>query len=362
MGFLDKRTFSVLVTVGLFAGVIALIWLARRPVIAFLFAIFFAYLLLPLAARIHAMIKGSWMLSIAVTYAVIIAALVVFFFFLGPHIARDARKLIQTLPDLFQKVSSGQIAFQLGGQHGWSYETQKRLQDFLTSHRDAILNGVQQIGVRAAALLSNIAWLVLIPILALFFLKDKSDFGAAFLDMIDSRRERHFLRSVMNDLDRMLAVYIRAQLLLAFFAAIAYTVFLLLMRFPYGFVLGAVAGMLEFIPFVGPLITAALLIGIAFLTGYKHLVILVIFLAVWRLLQDYVNSPHLMGTGLELHPLAVIFGILVGGEIGGVVGIFLSVPIIAAVRILWRNMETFEETKKSSVDNASPLTQQHKSA
>jgi predicted PurR-regulated permease PerM len=70
--------------------------------------------------------------------------------------------------------------------------------------------------------------------------------------------------------------------------------------------------------------------------GYPHIVWIVVFLVVWRILQDYVNMPWVLGSGIELHPLLVIFGILAGAEVGGVAGMFLSIPTMATVRILVR--------------------------
>jgi predicted PurR-regulated permease PerM len=119
-------------------------------------------------------------------------------------------------------------------------------------------------------------------------------------------------------------------------ALVAYTSFLLLAHFPYAFALGAIAGLLEFIPFVGPMVAALLILGMAILTGYEHWLIALVFLISWRGIQDYVTSPYVMGRGLKLHPLAVICGVLVGGEIAGVMGLFLSVPIMAGLRIVWK--------------------------
>jgi predicted PurR-regulated permease PerM len=137
----------------------------------------------------------------------------------------------------------------------------------------------------------------------------------------------------------MLAQYIRAQLMLCGASVIAYCVFLAAVRFPYALGLGVVAGLLEFIPFVGPAITAVILFAIGFFGGYPHWVLVMLFVGAWRLVQDYVNTPYIMGEGLELHPLAAIFGILIGGEVAGIAGMFLSIPVIAGLRILWRNWQ-----------------------
>jgi predicted PurR-regulated permease PerM len=103
-----------------------------------------------------------------------------------------------------------------------------------------------------------------------------------------------------------------------------------------------VGGVLEFIPVIGPAITAILVVGVSFLSGYQHVLVLLIFLAIWRGTQDYVTAPRIFGSGLELHPLASIFAVLIGGEVAGVVGMFLSVPVMAALRIVWRNIRQHE--------------------
>ncbi len=157
---------------------------------------------------------------------------------------------------------------------------------------------------------------------------------------------------MLNELDLMLARYVRAQLVIAALALVAYTAFLAIMGVPYAFALGTVGGALEFIPVVGPAITATLIVAVSFLSGYQHVLVLLLFLGLWRLTQDYVTAPWVLGEGLKLHPLAAIFAVLVGGEVAGVIGMFLSVPVMAAVRIVWRNWwqmhEAAEETGRPS--------------
>jgi predicted PurR-regulated permease PerM len=355
VGLIHRTTLRVIVTVLLVAATLALLWLARRVFIVFLLAIFFAYLLEPVVAWFTRRLKGRRIYGIAATYAVLLIGLCIFGVTLGPQIANEAQRLVQTLPGMLEKVSTGQVAVQFGGQHGWSEETQVRVQRFMAAHKDEILQGGRDAAGHAASILSNVVWIVLIPVLAFFFLKDKSSFGLAALGAIDTPQAQGFVRSMINDLDSMLASYIRAQLLLSVFAAVAYTTFLLVMRFPYAFALGAIAGLLEFIPFVGPAITALLIIGVAFLAGYKHWLVVLAFIALWRLLQDYVNNPYLMDEGLELHPLLAIVGILVGGEIAGVIGMFLSIPVIAALRIFWRNWQ-LKQAVRLEVEETPPST------
>jgi len=118
------------------------------------------------------------------------------------------------------------------------------------------------------------------------------------------------------------------------------------MGVPYALVLGTLGGVLEFIPVVGPLAAALAIVSVALLMSYQHWLILVIFLGVWRLVQDYVSSPRIMGESMELHPLAAIFGVMAGGEVAGILGIYLSIPVMASLRIVFRRWRLYAEKKK----------------
>jgi len=118
------------------------------------------------------------------------------------------------------------------------------------------------------------------------------------------------------------------------------------MRMPYALVLGTVGGLLEFIPVVGPLVAAVTMLGVALLMGFQHWPWLIVFLALWRLMQDYVSSPRIMGQSMELHPLAAIFGVMAGGEVAGILGIFLSIPVMASLRIVFRRWRLYTEKRK----------------
>jgi predicted PurR-regulated permease PerM len=347
MSFFDRRTISVLSTLVLFSLIAGFIYGARRVLIVFLFAIFFAYLLEPLVSLVERrsrLSRGSRSLAILQVYLILILLISGVVLGLGPRVADEGRKLMSALPGLLDQMSSGKIVMQFGGRHGWSFDTQTRIQQFLGAHRGAINEWVSDFGSRVTMLLANAVWLVVIPILAIFFLRDGRELADFVIQIAERSRQRQFLRSTVEDLNLMLAGYIRAQLILAALSLVIYTVVLLLLRVPYAIILGLVGGAMEFIPLAGPLVAALLIFGVAFLTGYQHLLLIALFLALWRLVQDYVNSPRIMGGTLELHPLAALFAILAGGEIAGVIGVYLSIPIVATLRIVWRRWQKYSET------------------
>jgi predicted PurR-regulated permease PerM len=337
MAIFDSRTARVLTTMFVFFVVAWFVYEVRTTLIVILFSVFFAYLLEPVVLRFERSRFGrnSRRLAILETYVVcggILALLLVIF---GPHIANDMRRLVQSLPTLLDRVASGKIVWQLGSRHGWSFDTQTRIEQFIAGHSDALQSFTSQIGASIAASLKNVVWFLLVPILAVFFLKDGRSLADAAIRTFNGGQQRRFLRDVARDLDEMLASFIGAQLILAGAATLVLSSFFCLMHLPYGLALGVTAGFLEFIPVVGPLAAAGLVLGVAFLDAYPHLLWIAVFLGLWRLVQDYLISPRVMGNKVELKPLAAIVAVLMGNEIAGVIGVYLSIPVAATLRILW---------------------------
>ena len=341
----DSRTARALVTVLLFALGLGFLYVARATLIAFLFAIFFAYLMSPLVTQLERLLHGRGR-AIAVIYTVLLGLVILFFVVVGPKVTREGARLGQALPGLLAQLSSGQIASQLGAEHGWSRATTEFVQSFLVAHQNDITQLAQRVGLRVADVAKQ-AWLFfVVPLLSIFFLKDGRSFSDFLLSAIQSRPQREFLENVLNDLNQMLAHFIRAQLILAALTLVVYSVFLGAMGAPYALVLGTIGGMLEFIPVVGPLVGALTIITVALLMSYHHWLILVVFLGIWRLIQDYVSSPRIMGESMELHPLAAIFGVMAGGEVAGILGVYLSIPVMASLRIVFRRWRLYAEKKK----------------
>jgi predicted PurR-regulated permease PerM len=341
----DSRTARVLITVLLFALVLGFLYVARDTLIAFLFAIFFAYLMSPLVNRLEKLLKGRGR-AIAVIYSLLTMLVVVFFVVVGPKVTHEGAKLGQSMPALLEKLSSGEIARQVGADHGWSLNTTEFVQGFLVSHQDDITQLAQRVGLRVADVAKQ-AWLFfVVPLLSIFFLKDGRGFSDFLLSTIQSRPQREFLENVLNDLNQMLAHFIRAQLTLAAMTLVVYSMFLATMRVPYALVLGTLGGVLEFVPVVGPLVGAFTIITVALLMSYSHWLVVIIFLGVWRLIQDYVSSPRIMGESMELHPLAAIFGVMAGGEVAGILGVYLSIPVMASLRIVFRRWRLYAEKRR----------------
>src|SRR5215469_10183858 len=235
MALIDSRTSRVIFTVLLFAIGLGFFYVARRTLVAFLFAIFFAYLMDPAVSRLEKYLHGRGR-AIAVIYLLLLIGVAIFFLSVGPRIGREAARLGQAVPDLLNRVSSGAIVHDIGQEHGWSLQTQDRFREFLSNHSDDIKKYAEAFGLRAAGVAKE-AWLILlVPLLAIFFLKDGKSFSGVLLNFVQSRPQREFLQGVLDDMNHMLAHFIRAQLTLAALSLVVYTGFLGILRVPYALV------------------------------------------------------------------------------------------------------------------------------
>jgi predicted PurR-regulated permease PerM len=148
-------------------------------------------------------------------------------------------------------------------------------------------------------------------------------------------RRRPIVDNILEDINLLLGEYIRALVLLAVASFTAHSIFLAASGAPYAVLLAGAAGLGEFIPVVGPAAAGIIIVLVTGLSGYNHVFLYLLFWAIYRMVQDYVLSPYLMSKGVQLNPMLVLFGVLAGDQIAGVLGMFLSVPALAILRVLF---------------------------
>jgi predicted PurR-regulated permease PerM len=320
-----------------------LLFLIRETLFVFVIALMFAYLLYPLLDAIDR--RLSWKTrtpALAVTFLLVLGLLIVFGVFIGRHVAAEAAQLADRTrdPDFARKLKEWTVLdVPVGAQ--------------IVEHYDYILRMLPPLGSLSLRVLSasrNLIYLVIIPILSFFILKDGREIRDSILDFFDGAREK--AQDTLRDAHTLLLQYMRALLFLCLATLTTFSIVLSMMGVPYAILLAAIAFPLEFVPLVGPLTAAAVIIGVSAFSGYPHVIGVIIFLGVYRLFQDYLLSPHLMSRGVQLHPLMVIFGVFAGGEIGGIPGVFLSVPALALLRLLWHHLR-----KRRVVSRREPVLQ-----
>src|SRR5271166_3162468 len=334
---IDDHAGNVVTTVTVFMVAATVLYVARGAFLVLFLSLLFAYLLEPAVALVqkHSRLwpkNRTW--AIAQVYLIGTLVLGILGYEVGPHLAAEVKNLNATVPKILEGLSSGGTAPGREGTHGLSAGQQKWIQDQLARNHDFIARVFERGAASAAYIAASAIWLFVIPILAIFILRDGHQMADLIIESISPQEDRASIRRILGQVDSMLAKFIRAQLALAALSFVFYSVSMLVLGFPYAIALGALGGALEFLPAVGWIASAAAILTIGFLT-HSHWIWMSGLIVVWRLVQDYVNSPRIMGDNLQLQPLTVVFALMVGGQVGGIAGLYLSVPAIAVVRIVW---------------------------
>jgi predicted PurR-regulated permease PerM len=335
------RVIMVLLAVGVVIWVISKI---TGIILLLVLSIFFAYFVSPLVEFIRRQrtvggrtIAIPKVVAIALSYLIILAVIVFAVFVIlptlsnqFPEFAGQAKGYWNTLGERTQQIVK------------YSRRMPPPVVEAVNNAVPKVVDKVSETATEfATALLGYVVyipWLILIPILGFFLLKDAEGFRRSALLMLPRGRWRWRGDEFFQDINSTLAAYIRAQLTACLFIGIVCSLGFTLLGLPGGLVMGVLAGVFEFVPLVGPLAIALLAALLAmFHAGPFNAFLVLLFLGVLRIVQDYVIYPRLIGQGIHLHPLAVIFAILAGEKLAGVAGIFLAIPVVAIVTVSYRH-------------------------
>jgi len=323
------------------------VWVLHRlaaVVLVLILAALFAYVLAPLvqlaehpiriAGRRRSLSRAA---AVALVYVLLAGGVSAGAALLVPAASAQVDEMVARAPAYAQSIQAWE--------RGWSryYErlripidVRARIDQSALAADAAAIEYARRSLMAVVGTLSYVPWLVLIPILAFFLLKDATSFRRTIVKALPHhgrlRGHRFF-----EELNATLVAYIRAQLIACVLVGTLCGVGFAVLGIPYPVLLGVLAGVLEFIPLVGPLLLAA----VAAVVGALHSPILALwavgFLGVLRLVEDYVIYPHLIRHGIHLHPLLVIVAVLAGAELDGVAGMFLAVPAAAIASVVYRH-------------------------
>jgi len=334
MPFPDRRVSNVMLTVLLLGSVFAILYAARRILLVFILAILLGYLADPAVRflqRHSLLFKNLRTPAILEVYLAFLLLTGFAVHTIAPGLIGPGGVPFSRVSGWIESLSSGDIAAEIGEKYGWSEAAELRLKAFLVRHREEIQSRARE-AARAASKLLVV--LVVVPILTIFFLADGEQIADACIRLVSTEANHETIRAVAAELNQMLRRYIRAKVILGGWSFLFYSAALLLLRFPHAIALGALGGVLEFVPVAGWMTTAAMIVTVGLLT-HGHWIWMAVLLLVWRMLMDYFISPRVVGENLEIHPLLVLFAVMVGGEIGGIVGVYLSIPLMVVIRVIW---------------------------
>jgi predicted PurR-regulated permease PerM len=299
-------------------------------------AVFFAYLIYPavhfLSQRMHKLF------AVLIVYAAILGVLVLAGMFLVPRIVADVGQIVRQTPDSVASLNAmlnnpnDPLMSQLPP---WMREELVKVPD------EGILwvkvHGVETVG-RAMILLMGtfvaIATFVIIPLITAYLLLDLENLQRGLSTIVPPKRWQATL-AFLHDVDHVIGGFIRGQLLVALAVGVLITIALLILRVPYAFLLGLLAAIGDLIPYVGailafvPAITTAL-----FVNGWVNAVIVfVVFLGIFEI-EGHIIAPNIVSKQVSLSPFIVLLALLIGGDLGGLVGMLVAVPVAGVLRVI----------------------------
>lgn len=334
MRVLDRRSLRVLLTTTLFGIALALVYFAWQALVAIIFAFLFAYLLEPVVKFFERRVWRSRWVSIAVAYLVFAGVIAAAVFLLQPRVKREVDDARSKAPEYWNSIRAGQVPAPMASQGGMTGALDRRMLQWASKNQTEIESWTRRSGRYAVSLAEVLFWAIVVLVLGIFVLKDKDGWIAALTREPDDTRNRRRVRHMLVEIDRAMSRYIWAQVILSLIAFGVFAAVLPLLGLPFPMLLAAAQGLLEFVFVFGPLVAGIAILGTALFSGH-NLLAAFLFLVAWRILQDYVNTPLLFGKRLEMHPLIVVVILMIGWSLGNVIGMFLAVPIAAAVQIAW---------------------------
>jgi predicted PurR-regulated permease PerM len=345
------------------------IWLLyqiRTLLLLLVMSIFFSFLMAPLVSLFEnpVYIRGREIklpraAAILAVYLVVGSILFVSLQALLPRLWEQMTQLTANLPQYVTEASSS-VNKTIKDANSWmrhlnlSRSVQEYLLEQTTHLGQALLPWLQERLFGLLAYLQYLPWLILVPVLSFFMLKDASSFGEAVIDFMPNDKLKKRVRWMLLDMSKTIALYIRAQITACIVVGVLVSIGLWIIGVPYPGVLGVLAAILEFVPLAGPLIAAVIIVSLAAFSSIKIAFITAIFLLVLRLVQDYAIYPRIIGEGIHMPPFLVIMAFLAGAEIAGLLGIFFSIPVVGLILVVFHHYRAYKGLEKLRSESVEP--------
>lgn len=313
-----------------------LLWGLGNVILPFLVGGAVAYFLDPVADRL----ERAGMSRTAATSAISIVALMVFILLallIVPMLARQLVQLVNAAPKIFGELQ-GFLTTRFPSimdQESVVRETLSSIGKTIQSKGGELAGGLLS---SALSLINAIVFIIVVPVVAFYLLLDW-DHMVAKIDSWLPRDHRDMIRGLARDIDRVLAGFVRGQVSVCLILGTFYSVLLMAAGLDFGLIVGAIAGLITFIPYVGALIGGALAIGLAFFQFWGDWIqigIIAGIFAVGQFLEGNIITPKLVGNSVGLHPVWLLFALSAFGTLFGFVGMLVAVPVAAAIGVLTR--------------------------
>ncbi len=327
--------------IGSLAVIVLLLWLLRGILLPFVLGMAVAYLLDPLADRLE-----SWKFSrLAATLTILvlfILLIVIAFILVAPLLTRQLTGFLERLPEyalrlqaLLIDAENGLLGPYLGDLRA---DIEESLGTIVGEGAQWLAAIVGSIWSGGAALLGVISITVVTPVVAFYLLLDW-DRMVAHVDELMPRDHVDTVRSIMRDVDSTLSNFVRGQVTVCILLGTMYAVALTIAGLNFGALIGMIAGIIGFIPYVGTIVGFILAVGVAlvqFLPNWAMVGVVVAIFAGGQFIEGNILHPKLIGSYVGLHPVWLMFALFAFGALFGFLGVLLAVPIAAAMGVLLR--------------------------
>ena len=300
-------------------------------------SLIFSYLLNPIINYMEK--RGlSRSLGIIILYVAILGIFAAISISFVPRLSRELKEVIVVLPDYFNRMTDffkdlydkyynlDTIAPLLENFEGIVYDNLNKLQKVLLENMSKIFTSV-------GSLINRIISLVLIPILTFYFLKDKDKLlNRAYLTI--PKRNRPEVKELLIEIDKSLSQFVRGRLILAIYVGIATTIVLLILNINFAVVIGLLTGIADIIPYFGPFLGFLPAVIFAFLDSVSKGIWVAIIFVLIQWVENNVLAPKIIGESTGLHPITVLLGIIIAGNLYGVLVMIFIIPLVSILKIL----------------------------
>lgn len=328
-----------------FAAVLVLgllLWLLGPVLTPFAIAALLAWLADPLVVRLERR-SGSRTLAVVLVFLLMSLVVVLALLLLVPMLQSQLRRAVEWLPQLaawatgvalpWVQAHTG-LALAGGLDAAALTELLKGQWQAAGGVATQVLAGLSRSGLAVVGFVIN---LLLVPLLTFYFMRD----WRSMLDRLHGLLPRPLEPTVVRlarESDAMLGAFLRGQMTVMVCLGLIYGIGLGLVGLDLGFLIGMVAGLLSFVPYLGTTVglVAAIIATLVEHGDLFHLVLVVAVFSVGQVIESYILTPWLVGDRIGLHPVAVIFAIMAGGTLFGFLGVLLALPTAAVAMVLGR--------------------------
>lgn len=310
---------------------------------------FFYYLLRPLVNLMerHKVNRTFAVLLIYLAFALLIVG---FSIVVWPSLRTQLLNLVENAPDLFNSLSQQVAELERSGFLSSFLPQDVNPLSKLTEYLNKGFTVLTEYVTGLFAFFSNFAIvLITFPILLFYMLKEGGKFGKQLVSFIPIRFRSHGTE-VMSDIDAMLSNFIVGRVIVNVALGVLMYVGFLFIDLPYALLLTVVAVILNFIPFIGSFLSSVPIVIIAFIESPATAIWSIVIITVAQQIQDNVIGPYVFGKQLDIHPLTTIILVLVGGDIAGILGILLIIPVYMIFKIVFVKVyELFFKTEWENI-------------